>query len=497
MFSIILSQLTTATILTSGIKTAKQPSSTEGNLDSELSGTAEKISNKRKRDIDSSTNVKQCTKCKQILPKTDFNKESKRPDGLCAWCRQCKKLQRPKCEQCEIQAIFGYQHKKPLRCKKHIAIGMTDVSQSKCLGCNTKSRVFGLPSGKALYCGNCRSLEMIDIRNPKCISEKCQTRPSFGYDRPIYCAQHKIQDMVDVTNRACSHNSCLKSAVYADDGHKAEFCSSHASSGMINVVTKRCEVEGCDIIPKYAMPGLGKKRCCKHKQPGMVYARYVRCVHNGCSNASTHGIGYAMSCEVHALSTHKNLVEHECQSCQLVQILNSNRTCQYCDTQLTEPQKIYLKDQKQLQAELDADDDMNDYIFTDQRIKIEQDVTCSTVYRPDFLYDLGTHILIIENDEHQHRANSYQCEQKRIRQIAQDLLRAVFVIRFNCHGYKIDDRSIKTSWIDRIKELKKWVLYAKQQQNITALVTQIYLFYDEFSAQTTQPEIVEAYETSG
>ena len=34
--------------------------------------------------------MKKCTKCKNILPKTEYYKHNNMPDGLQAWCKSCK-----------------------------------------------------------------------------------------------------------------------------------------------------------------------------------------------------------------------------------------------------------------------------------------------------------------------------------------------------------------------------------------------------------------------
>ncbi len=59
---------------------------------------------------------------------------------------------------------------------------------------------------------------------------------------------------------------------------------------------------------------------------------------------------------------------------------------------------------------------------------------CS-LYRPDWIIDFGTYIIIIECDEDSHR--SYSCENKRVMTMFQDAgLRPTIIIRFNPDKYK-------------------------------------------------------------
>ena len=104
--------------------------------------------------------------------------------------------------------------------------------------------------------------------------------------------------------------------------------------------------------------------------------------------------------------------------------------------------------------------------------------------RPDMMLDMGSHVIIIEIDEYQHKAYDCSCENKRIMEISQDLnFRAVVFIRFNPDDY-IDNNGIKikspwrinkttglfmidpnkfTDWNSRInsliEQIKYWTVY--------------------------------------
>ena len=68
--------------------------------------------------------------------------------------------------------------------------------------------------------------------------------------------------------------------------------------------------------------------------------------------------------------------------------------------------------------------------------------------RPDILVDFGTHVVIVEVDEHQHNSRSYSCDNKRTMELFQDLgSRPVVFLRFNPHRYTTLDGVLKkTCW---------------------------------------------------
>jgi hypothetical protein len=68
--------------------------------------------------------------------------------------------------------------------------------------------------------------------------------------------------------------------------------------------------------------------------------------------------------------------------------------------------------------------------------------------RPDMLLDLGSHILIIEIDEHKHTSYTTECEVARLNDLSNDVgFRAIVMVRFNPDGYTtIDGIKIQSCW---------------------------------------------------
>jgi hypothetical protein len=127
--------------------------------------------------------------------------------------------------------------------------------------------------------------------------------------------------------------------------------------------------------------------------------------------------------------------------------------------------------------------------------------------KPDIVYDLGTHIVIVEVDEHQHRWYDHRCEQIRMAKIV-DGYRTVpgtiiplYFIRFNPDAQKVSDVTTKTMFPLRMTALKHLLVAAIASPDYAHRVTISKLFYDIENAaapaslvQTTRYETLDAFE---
>lgn len=116
--------------------------------------------------------------------------------------------------------------------------------------------------------------------------------------------------------------------------------------------------------------------------------------------------------------------------------------------------------------------------------------------RPDLLLDLGSHVIIVEVDEHKHEGYECSCENKRLMEISQDLQhRPVVFIRFNPDGYTtLDGEKVSSCWklnvltglmFVPVKKLNEWEL------RIQVLLDKIQHWVDYPSEKTI--EIVELF----
>ena len=129
---------------------------------------------------------------------------------------------------------------------------------------------------------------------------------------------------------------------------------------------------------------------------------------------------------------YKSELAGTCNKCGLSDlILDSENNC-YLSCSEIHKERIKYSETEMLKA------------FTNKKWEFVSDKTpdngCSK-RRPDFVFDLGIGILIVENDENQHKSYPCECEQTRMIQIHQDYGGLpVHFIRFNPDKYKTNSK---------------------------------------------------------
>ena len=125
----------------------------------------------------------------------------------------------------------------------------------------------------------------------------------------------------------------------------------------------------------------------------------------------------------------------------------------------------------------------------------------------DILYDLGTHVVIVEVDEHQHNWYIPRCEQIRMAKIVDGYrtvpgtIIPVYFIRFNPDAQKVGGETTKTVFPRRMDALKQLLIKAITSQDYAHRITISKLFYNLEDAaapanlvQTTQYATLDEFE---
>lgn len=394
------------------------------------------------------------------------------------------------CEYCQKQASFNFPGiSRGIYCKEHSKLhpGTINVTKNLCRysGCTITAtyNISGNKTGK--FCNRHKLQNMIDVRSPMCkICGKYASYNFYDVKTPEYCEIHSIEGMIDVKNitKICKIEGCNNRGSYSVKNSKDLYCSRHKNYYMINTTRNKCTEGICNTFASYNIPGQKPTHCSQHKKPGMIRHPTKRC--EECKELAIYGYKKPSHCESHKLDDHINLIEHKCKSCNLLNILLESDLCEYCDPINS---KRYRK-----AKEMKVKDffDTND-VHYDTQDRIVDRGECG-MERPDFLFDCGTHFVIVEVDENQHNSRDSECEKKRMINISQSLALPTWFIRYNPDKYKRKN-SIKNVEGDnhnrRMKKLLLWLNHCKNNIPDTYLKA-VYLYYNDWDGHGRMVNII-------
>jgi hypothetical protein len=351
---------------------------------------------------------------------------------------------------------------------------------------------------KPLYCVTHRQPDMVDVFSKHCIAPDCWVRAHFNFEneKPLYCNQHKQENMIFV-KKASKCLNCNKRPSYNFENEKNPiYCKEHKSPEMIDVHHTNCKVENCQIRPvfNYKDTKFGLY-CLEHKLDEMIDVCSYTCIIEDCKSRPHYNYRdmKPLYCGLHRLPDMINVTIKYCITpfCDGIAKLKYRGHCLYCFSQLfpDEPNSRNYKTKERAVIEEIIQQFPNLSWIIDKRI---QD-GCSK-RRPDMFLDLGSHVLLIEVDEEQHK--TYNCESKRIMEISRDIdHRPLVCIRFNPDSYYDNEHMLrracwgvngfgvcsiknKTEWKKRINKLIEMVNYYIHN-SIDKTIHFEYLFYDD------------------
>lgn len=286
-----------------------------------------------------------------------------------------------------------------------------------------------------MYCSKHKKTGMINVMDKKCQFDGCNKIPNFNIDGKtlgIFCVIHKKLGMVDVKNRKCDFHECNIRTYYGFIGEQSSRCAKHKVENMITSPRKKCKIKGCDYFASYGLKLNQQEFCIDHKSDN-----YICLTNRKCKNAGKDPI------------------------CIEIDILNDKGLCQECDP---DDHFKFRRKAKEEQVKLWLDtSDHKDYVTYDKSLP-EFSECFNKKYRPDFLYDCGTHYVVLEVDENQHRGKTYECDQRRMCDIAQSLGMPSIFIRYNPDEYKTNKRKYNPTNYDRKKYLMSVIKHCKEKK---------------------------------
>ena len=335
----------------------------------------------------------------------------------------------------------------------------------------TKVSVFNLPgTKKGRFCNEHKEDGMINIISLKCNYESCQTQPCYnflGILYPEYCAKHKLDNMVNVRERPCEFPECLKKPNYNIPGEaRGRFCKTHKEPNMVNVLSNHCQHEGCTLRASYNKVGSKKGTYCNfHKKEGMINIVSKRCEYENCSKIPVYNspeIRTGRFCLEHKQTGMIDVLNKRCKTpmCDVV-LVNGKTYCSRCFAYMFPDQPSHYKTRENSVGMFLRE------TFPDITLTQDKRVECH-LYRPDFVIDMGSHAIVVEIDENQHKSYDTSCNNRRLMSIFEGLgSRPMVMIRFNPDGYDnvpscwTRDHTIadEEDWNERLETLRERIVY--------------------------------------
>ena len=214
------------------------------------------------------------------------------------------------------------------------------------------------------------------------------------------------------------------------------------------------------------MPNTKPTYCNIHKQQNMInLISESECSIENCKNTYDFIVDNVKLCTVHAPKEY---------------IINIKKLCKYCD--MEETSSYVCKECKQHSNKKEWA--IIRYLRKNIDTKFEHNSSnmlsgCSKK-RPDVFFDLPTHCVIVEIDEHQHKTYDDVCECARINEIVNGIGgRPVVIIRFNPDIVKHKNKKIDIPLIERLDLLIKTIKSELVKQYDEFIVNMVQLYYDD------------------
>ncbi len=370
-------------------------------------------------------------------------------------------LKTKRCEtiNCNIKASFGIRGgsaKNVKYCATHREVGMVDLISKKCeyIDCTIRP-YFGTQGGSTRFCSKHKEIGMVNLVTKKCEHTDCDKTPTYGLksrSHAVVCVEHKEEGMINLVNKRCEYANCDTLSSYGKVGGLRQFCFAHKNVDMVNVISKRCEYGDCQNHSVFGIPGKTITHCSSHRQSGMMLQPRKKCIEVNCKELAIYGMVVHEHCSLHKFPDEVNIIERECNSCNLLGILDNNGNCETCDPATF--RHIRLAKQNMV----------IDYLINNG-IPITKN-SCDKMIdggecgkeRPDIPIDCGTHFLNIEVDENQHSGRACECEQTRMVNISQSNGLKTIFLRFNPDNYKVAKKGLAMDSTNRrLQVLVEWI----------------------------------------
>jgi len=431
-----------------------------------------------------------------------YNYEGKRSGKFCNIHKEdiMVNVRDKKCEyeNCKKIPSFNFEGEtKGKFCSIHKEDTMVNVRDKTCeySGCKKQPTYNYKGKAKRRFCSIHKEDGMIDIAHIKCEYENCKTIPTYNYEgesKALFCFKHKNENMINIRDKPCIYPGCKILPSFNKEGEtKALFCGEHKDNNMVNVKNKFCTHPNCKTQCNFGYCCSSPSHCAQHRLDYMIFKPKRPCQGNDeedCKDMAIYGKDEPLHCEDHKLDGEICWLIKKCENCgRDKELLNKDGLCGICcDKPFYEESKRLNKVKETMMVRyLRNNIKEGEEILADKII----DGTCN-LYRPDILYDCGSHIVVVECDENQHKNYDWQScslnrslehmEDKRMYEIMVAYGLPAIFLRWNPDNFSIKG-SINKKYNNarRLEMLVKWVNYCMKMKVEQGVIYKK-LFYDEY-----------------
>lgn len=336
---------------------------------------------------------------------------------------------------CMRAPTCGTEKERPVYCKKHKSAEMFSCRNLCENELCRKKRLYGFLTGKPKFCKVHKEKNMERLKIKKCQHSGCEKEASFGTktQKRVYCAYHAVgKNLNDFHNSLCDFTNCTTSASFGFQGDKRRRCYTHQLIGMIQIGRSFCNFKGCQSTSRsFGNHISGRAFCAKHRDK-KVHWKLTTCKHAKCKDIATHsesGLFPFSLCHEHAPVHYNSVHETKCVGCNLTLLCDEDGKCLLTCT------KKHAERQKRTENALNAFLEKNNMDF----LRDVSPSTDCTMQRPDFIFKTPFGVVVIENDENQHRHLTEETETRRMICLHQAFGEPVHFLRFNPDSYLTSD----------------------------------------------------------
>jgi hypothetical protein len=220
----------------------------------------------------------------------------------------------------------------------------------------------------------------------------------------------------------------------------------------------------------------------------MIRNSFTKCMEPNCKDPAIYGIHRAVHCTLHVVAGESNLTGKVCTKCGLIDVVDAHGRCNDCDPQAF--RRYRLAKQREVKAMLDNSEHKN-YVLYDRIIDGGE---CGKE-RPDWMWDCGTHQLILECDENNgHKTREEWCECTRMVNISQSAGMPVVFLRYNPDSFVRNGKARNETMNKRRDILFRWIAHLKKTPPVHFLSV-MQLFYDEYKEGNESLECILQFDT--